>query len=208
MVNNFLVYIGGIISHRLSADSVGFWTFALFLATALLAYFAEKQLGGIGKTAKADFIKKFSDNFFNEAARDLFLLIDYEGLLFVDTDDVEYAENQVVTKRKPFPYFLIDKKIVDQFKIDQTKKEQILNKKYYSVFEVDDYLLGPLESIAYFEKRKLLDIRQVYDDFDYYVNLAYDSVAVQDYIKRQQNEEKNGSNIYDGLKYIYEKCNS
>ena len=179
------------------------WVFATAMATVLLWIVASAELGGMNKVTKADFIKKFSDGFFKDETRDILMLLDYDALSF-KIEKVNYTDKE----SRSLPYFSANEEIVKQLKLDSGKQKNILEKKLYSSYEIDDYLLGPIESIAYFEKRGLLNIEQVYDDFDHYINLIYDSCVIQEYIQQQRNEEKDGENIYDGLEYIYEKCDS
>lgn len=206
MIHSFLTYVSGSATNTpsLYVDRVGFWTFALFLATALLAYFAGKQLGGISKTTKADFIKKFTDGFFSEETRDMIMLFDYKALDF-RSRDIEYSED-ILTK--PFPYFAINEDVVKQLEINPAKQKKILDKKYYSGFEVDDYLLGFFEDLGSYEKKGLIDIEGVYNGFDWYIDIIWNNYEIKNYTKSQTEDEKEGDDIYEDFKYIYEKCDS
>ena len=180
------------------------WIFITASATVFLWLVAFAELGGVNKTTKADFVKRFTDGFFNETTRDILILLDYNALSFRNSS-IDYGED---VDPKPFPYFFIDEEIVKQLKMDPQKQKTIMDKKFYSGYEIDDYILGPMESIAYFEKGQLLNIEQVYNEFDFYIGLLHDNSAIQEYIKQQRDNEKDGSNIFDGLTYIREKCDS
>ena len=203
-MNNLFIKIADINTNG-HIDRISLWTFALVVATIFLWRIARKQLGDVSKTAKAEFIRKFSSDFFQEQTRDILMLLDFNALLFRGGYKIEYGNN---VESKKFPYFEIDQKVVNQTMISDEKKQWFASKKYYSGFEIDDLLLGPLENISNFEQRKLVDIRQVYDDFDHYINLAYDNYEIRKYIKEQRDEEKDGQNIYTEFEYIYRKCDS
>ena len=131
-------------------DLVALWTFSLVVATLLLVLatlllwrVSYKQLGGISKTTRADFIERFSNKFFNPETRTILMLLDYKALLF-KSSDINYAHNVV---SKGFLYFEIDEQIAKQFIIDSKSLSALIDKKVYSAFELDDLLLGYFEDI-------------------------------------------------------------
>jgi len=202
MIRELIIKIAGLSAEKI--DRIAFWTFALFLATLFLWWIAKRQLGGINKTTKADFIKKFTDDFFNETTRDIIMLFDYKALNFRN-GEIEYGQD---IPTKPFPYFLIDENVVKQLKIDPVKQKQIIDKKYYSAFEIDDYILGFFEDLGSYEKKGLIDIEGVYNGFDWYIDIIWNNEEIKKYAKSQTEDEKEGDDIYEDFKYIYEKCDS
>lgn len=203
MFRDFLTHISGTASYSGSAiDKVGLWTFFLVVATILLWWVAKKQLGGISKTAKVDFIKKFSNEFFSETTRDVLMLLDYNALNF-RIKEIEYGEN---IPSKPFPYFLINEEVTKQLEIEPEKLKRLLDRKTYSAFEIDDCLLGYFEDMGSFEKYGLLDIDHVYDYFDWYIENCWNNGEIKKYIEQQRGEEKDGDDIYENFEYIFNKC--
>ena len=184
------------------------WVYITALATVFLWIVAGDELGDSNKVSKATFIGKFTEDFFTEKTREILMLIDYKALIFINTHEVSYKTNETEINQKPFPYFLLDKAVVAQLKLGPEEERHITKREQYTAFEIDDCLLGPIESLAGFEKRKLVDIRQVYDDFDHYINLIGDNYAIQSYIEQQHSEEKDGGTIYENFKYLYKKCDS
>jgi hypothetical protein len=205
MINDIVNFISGTSSYTgYTFDRIGLWTLLLVVATVLLWLVARKQLSGLGKTAKMDFIRKFSFEVFSDLTRDIFMLLDYDALHF-QTSNINYSED---ISPKEFPFFIIDEEIVKQLKIDPIKMRNILQRKVYSAFEIDDYLLGHFEDIGMFEKRGLLDIEDVYSVFDWYIEIYWKNDELQKYIKHQRETEEEGDDIYEDFEYIFRKCRS
>jgi hypothetical protein len=202
MIRSLIVKISGLSFGQI--DRVAFWTFILVIVTFLLWWVGKKQLGGISKTAKADFIKKFSDQFFSKDTQLVVMLFDYNALSFRN-GSIEYGKD---VDSKPFPYFVINENVVEQFKIESVAIKQLLEKKYYSSYEVDDCLLGFFEDLGSFEKKRLIDIEGVYNAFDWYMDIVWNNEEIKKYMKSQNEDEKEGDDIYEDFKYIYEKCDS
>jgi hypothetical protein len=202
MIRDILTKISGLSGGQI--DKIALWTFALVVATLLLWWIARKQLGGINRTAKADFSNKFDDNFFNKTTRTLVMLFDYDALTF-NRSDISYGVN---IKGKPFFYFDINDEIIEQFKISPDEKKYLLEKKIFTAYEIDDYLLGYFEDIGSFEKDGLLHIRDVYNRFDIYLDSIWNNQEIQNYISTVRDNENDGEDIYEDFDYIYKKCDS
>ncbi len=201
--HEFILQISGV-ANDTAISRTALWTAGLFVATILLWWIAKGQLSGINKTTKADFIKKFTDDFFNETTREIIMLFDYKALNF-RSSEIEYGKD---ISTKPFPYFMIDENIVKQLKIDLKKRKGILDKECYSSFEIDDCLLGFFEDLGSYEKKGLIDIEGVYDGFDWYIDIIWNNCEIKNYARSQADDEKDGDDIYENFKYIYEKCDS
>lgn len=150
------------------------WETTSAVATVWLVYVALKELGDGNRTSRADFIRRFCDLFFREETRDLIMLLDNKALSF---------------RQGKFPYFEIIENAVKQWPIMESKKKALLERKLYSEYEVDDWLLGQFEDLAAFEKSGLLDIEEIYNDFSWYIEVAWDNREIQAYIKDQRKEE-------------------
>jgi hypothetical protein len=201
MLKECLSHICGTTSHTgTDIDMVSFWTFCLVLATLLLYLVAKFQLSGISKTSKADFIKKFNNDFFVEQIRNVIMLLDYQAL--------EYREKSVQLGNKNeeamFPYFTIDPNILNQLVISDSLLGTLQEKKVYSSFEMDDLLLGRFEDIGLFEKQGFLDIKDICNHFSWYIDVTWENKEIQKYIKAQRNLY--GDRIYCHFEYVYNKC--
>jgi len=202
MLKEILKYISGTTSYQGNAiDKIGFWTFLLAVAAFLAWWVAKRQLGGISKAAKADFIKKFTDDFFSETTRDIIMLFDYNALHY-QNKDIDYGKD---VPSKPFPYFVIDENIVKQLQVSPEQQKILLDRRVYSSFEIDDYLLGYFEDLGAFEKNGLIDIDAVYSGFDWYINIIWNNEEIGKYINSQKDDEDEGEDIYENFQYIYEK---
>ncbi|MCL5773807.1 MAG: hypothetical protein M1536_05445 [Firmicutes bacterium] len=205
MLDKILKYLSGTTNYQgFDFDRAVFWAIWLVVAAFLTLLVAKVQLGSISRTAKTDSIKKFTDDFFRDRTRDILMLIDYYALKF-RSGDIGYGEDN---RTESFPYFLIDESIVRQMKISPEQQEKLINRKVYSAYEMDDFLLGHLEGIGSFEKQGLLDIEDVYTHFDWYVERVWEDAEIAKYIKYERNEEPEGDDIYKNFEYIFNKCRS
>jgi hypothetical protein len=192
-------------------------TFALVIVTGLLWMVSKRQLGGISKTSKAEFIMKFTNNFFSESTRTLIMLLEYKALRF-EKSPVNIGE----PKPKAFLYFDTDTGIIDQMHLSPSDLDA-LRQRIYNAYEIDHYLLNHFEDIGLFEKNGLLDIEDIYSGFSWYIDLIWNHPVIQDYINYQKREPAEGTNIekdikpkepnkasdlYDNFKHIAEKCAS
>lgn len=201
MFKECLGHICGTTTHNgTDIDMVSLWTFCLVLATLLLYLVARYQLSGISKTSKADFIKKFNNDFFVESIRNVIMLLDYKAL--------EYREKTVRSGNKNeeavFPYFAIDNEILMQLEISDAIRGTLLEKMVYSSYEIDDLLLGRFEDIGLFEKQGFLDIKDICNHFSWYINVAWENEEIQKYVKNQR--DLYGDRIYLHFEYVYNKC--
>lgn len=132
-------------------------------------------------TSRADFIRRFSEKFFDdENTRDLLTLLDSDALIF---EGEEYW------------YFSIQEDKVRHLGISETKKQELIARQRYSPFEVDDWLLGHFEAIAFFEREGLISIDHVYNEFDWHIETAWENEEIQKYIKASRKED--GDHIYE-----------
>jgi hypothetical protein len=176
-VEDFFKFLFG--ANNSNVDRVAFWTFVVAFATIVLSLIAWYQLLGLRKISKADFINKFTDNFFNTETQRLILLPNYNALEF-KVKEIFYGNDESVDE---FPYFKINEEIIKQLPLDKTTKRNLLQKDTYTAFEIDDLLLGYFEDIGCFEKDNLIRIQGVYDGFDWYIQIAWTNSAISEYVK-------------------------
>ncbi len=170
-----------------SVDRIVFWTF-------VLAIIALWQLWEMSRTARADFIYKFTDGFFNQECRSLILLFEYDLLTF----EIKKVNDQ------EFPCFkLDDKKLKDLEGIDGKLKDNF--KPIYTMYDIDDKLLGHFEDLGNYERKGLLDIQMVYEGFSYYIKSTWENEEIKKYIKW---EKAAAQDMWTGVEYIYSKVNA
>jgi len=176
-----------------------FWVALTAILTAILAGVAYWQLRRFNKTTRADFINRFTKDFFNKSTQEIIILLDYSALKF-KVSEIEYGED--IPKRE-WTYFLIDKNITGQFKPKMANE-----KDKYTAFEFDDDLLGHFDDLGTFEKEGILNISLIYDVFSYYIELVWENEEIQKYIKWQQDDNEDFGDMFENFEYIYKKCDS
>ncbi len=169
-------------------------TMFIALGTFVLAGIAWTQLGKTNKISKADFAHRFKSDFFNERTRQLFLLFEYDLLLF--------KKERVANARSEFMYFEVDREKIDSapFLRDAVKGE----KKLYTCHEIDDLLLGHFEDLGLFCKKGLMEIEFIYEGFDFYIEEIHENEQIKKYIADTRKEE-GGEDIYDNFDYIFDE---
>jgi len=181
------------------------WEMVTAIATVWIIYTAYYQLCESNQTSKATFIRNFSDNFFNPETRDLIMLLDMDALDF-KIHKIEYGVDDPTNK--DCPYFEIDSRVLDQLQIPEKKKEGLTQRKVYSSYEIDDLVIGYFEDLGAFEKKGLVDIREVYNHFDWYVQMVWENTEIQKYIASQRDNEKSGDDIDENFEYIAKRLKS
>ena len=59
-----------------------------------------------------------------------------------------------------------------------------------------------------FVKEGLIDIRDVYDYFDWYIEKFWNNGEIHKYIEQQRTKEIDGEDIYANFEYLFNKCSS
>jgi hypothetical protein len=163
------------------------------IATLLFASIALTQLEDIENTNSADFIHKLKNDFFEEKTRILLTLIDLKAIKFIDNGNTAYFE---VIEDAP--------RLKD---LPDDIKRNLTEKKFYTLHEIDDFLLGHFEDIGLFEQKRILDIEMVYEEFSWYIETAYENCEIKQYIEYSRKDDKD-KDVYDKFEYIYYKCKS
>lgn len=184
---------------RLSSEAIFWAAAATALLTAFLVFIAWLQLEKFNNTTRGDFIHRFMKDFFNEPTRHIITLLEYSALKF-KIREVNYGDDSPTNE---FPYFQIDKNIIEQLKI-KTDNHRL----EYTAFEIDDELLGHFDDLGSFEKRDILDISLIYDLSSYYLETVWENEEIQKYIKWQRAQEQDFNDIFEDFEYIYKKCMS
>jgi hypothetical protein len=103
-------------------------------AELLIAYVAWIQLNKIKNVNSAEFIYKLKKIFFTKEARNLMTLIELDALKYVNDEKL--------------PYFIVLEERIAE--LPEEIKKELLNKRFYTVYEIDDILLGHFEDIGIF----------------------------------------------------------
>jgi hypothetical protein len=155
-------------------------------AELLIAYAAWIQLNKIKNVNNAEFIYKLKKDFFTKEARNLMTLIQLDALKYVNDEKL--------------PYFIVLEERIAE--LPEEIKKELLNKRFYTVYEIDDILLGHFEDIGIFEQSGILDNKMIYEEFAWYIETIYKNREIQRYI---EHERANDIEINNRLKYIYYK---
>ena len=196
-MNKIFKHVFGV-SHKGTVDRIGFWTALLAIATFFLAGVVLGQLHGANTTSRADFIRKFSNEFFTQKNRDLVMLFEYDLLKF----KVKTTNDPKDNKETQFHYFETDTPALQ--KIAVLDKQDMANfKPVYSTYEVDDDLLGFFDDIGNYEKQGLISVQMVDEEFGWYIKKIWRNAEVQKYIQWSAAYD---DDAYEGFESIYHKC--
>ncbi|MGC8494254.1 MAG: hypothetical protein ACP5SH_21220 [Syntrophobacteraceae bacterium] len=168
---------------------------------AFLVFVAWEELGNLGKTSSADFIHRLKADFFQPQTRTVTALLECDALEFKAN-----SEGQ----SDPFPYFEIKESVIEETDLPEPIKKSLTDKKYYSCWEIDELILGHFEDIGMFEQRGILDFQMVYDEFSWYLEIAWNNDQIRKYINRARDEYKAKrieNAFYYYFQYIAIKCN-
>lgn len=133
--------------------------------------------------SSADFIHRLKNDFFGKETRELFFLF--------EKDYLRYDE---------------DNEVFEVVKIDEkTKAELGITRKFFTIYEVDDFILGDVYDLGLFEQKRIVDIDMVYEEFGYYVETIWENKAIRYYIENQRKDPKH-KDVYNKLDYIGLKC--
>ncbi|MDR3490920.1 MAG: hypothetical protein P4M12_02615 [Gammaproteobacteria bacterium] len=169
-----------------------FWETITAIATVFIAIVASHQLSAANETTKAILIRKFSDKFFNDNTRDIISLLDNEALLYEGEDGNGH--------------FRINADKLSKIGLSDQKIQELTNRKRYSLYEIDDWLLGHFEEISSFVENDLITINQVYVQFDWYISTAWNNNEIQKYIESLR-KPKDSGDIYEEFEKIVRKLN-
>ena len=194
-LHKILFFLFGV-PNRDYIDKPAFWTFLIGVLAIGVAY---SQLSSIKKTSKADFLKKFNDNFFTPETRNLITLLLNQAIEFYECPI--YDEKGEKSDR--LPAFRIIAHVRDQ--LENAGLIKLENwRKGYTAFEVDDLLLGHFDDVGRFEKKGLIDMGTAYHTFGYYF---HELVENEGPVKAMLEHEDNEGN-YEHLEYINRKFKS
>lgn len=162
-----------------------FWERITGIATIWVVYIAYSQLSKGNDVSKAEFIRRFSNEFFTNKTRDIIMLID-KGV-----NALKYNEGEP-------PYYSIDMNKIPQEGISPEKIEDLKKRKYYTAFEIDDLLLGPLCDIGFFLHKGLIDKEEANDHFGYYIRSVFKNDEIKHYIDKYHDD-------WEWLIWLYKK---
>jgi hypothetical protein len=162
--------------------------------TLILVFVAWAELGSISKTSSADFIHRLKEDFFTEKTRTLIHLIHRGYIKFVE----EYKGGERIY------FFNINEEKIKSSGLPDEIIVRLTKEKVYSTYEMDDLVLGHFEDVGFLEKKGLVDIEMVENQFSWYIGVVFENPEIQAYLKSQT--EYISSDIYENFKYIYIKC--
>lgn len=159
--------------------------------TLFLAYLAWEQLSNIAETSSAEFLLQLKKDLFTPETRTLFHLFELGWIAFKQTDEKYTA------------WFEINEAGIKNSQLPRDIQEQLLKKKVYSTYEIDDWVLGHLEDVGLLLKRDTLRIAMIYEEFSTFYALTLKSAAIQSYLRWLRLE---ANDFYDNLEYAAQRC--
>jgi hypothetical protein len=173
------------------AGVTAFFTLLLVLGTFLLVYVGWKQLKAINKTNEADFFHKIKVDFYNQVAQELLFLFDRAALFFVKPMDIKE------------PFYAVDTRQLNEIEIELFKKISKSQElpKFYSLEEVETYLLNELEDLFVYKKKGVMSIEDISDGYDVYFEIAVNDETQKhiDFLRERFGDKE----IYNGIKTLY-----
>ncbi|MCM0083038.1 hypothetical protein L4X63_15705 [Geomonas sp. Red32] len=181
------------------------------LFAAFMVWVAWEQWSKLSQTSSADFIHRLTQDFFTSEARTLMSIIDCGSLKFVPAatlPDPEITSDGLI---KTQPYFTVDLNILKKAHLPQQIMDTLAAKAHYSAWEIDDFLLSPLEDVGMLETKGIVSFDMVYSGFSYYLQRVFNYNDIRKYINSMRQECTGGANqadlyYYGGLQYIATKC--
>lgn len=162
-----------------------FWTAALSLETLGLLWIGYYQLSKFNKTTSADFIHRFTNDFFTDQNRELISLID-NGL-------IEFKDGNR-------PYFEVRHQQLTDHKLKEKLGLAKISGICISAYAVDD-LLGHFEDLGLLEQGGVINLEMVYEGFGYYLNSCWNAKEIKKYVKYQRKD--GDGDIHDKFENIY-----
>lgn len=159
--------------------------------TCLLVVVGWVQLSKINKTNSATFLLDIKKGFFVAPTRDLVQLVDSDWLVFEEKDELTES------------YFTVNEDKVRESELEWTLRHRLLAHRAYSVYDMDDLLLGHFEDLGMLLKQRSVDEDMVYAMFSWYVERAWENRAIYDYVMAQR---KTDNTLYTEFEYLYNQC--
>jgi hypothetical protein len=174
-------------------DPAIFWTMVTAVATVLLVA-ATVALVWIGlipliNARKAEFANRFRSELLSSSAKKIFFLVAH-GFVEFKVDPT--------TKR---PFFLIIE--ASENIIKQRIEQMLAGQRIILTFEIDDEILSPLEEVAYYEEKNVLDFDYVYETFADHIDVFMSNKEVVKYITWMR--ETTGMDVYRKLEKLHAK---
>lgn len=184
------------------------------LATAFAAFLvwvAWEQWSKLSKTSSADFIHKLTKVFFTTETRTLLSLIECKALIFEESKAIPDDEITSDGITKSQCYFKVDEGILKKSHLPDEIINNLTGRKFYSAWEIDDFLLSPLEDVGTLEEKRIVDFCMVYSGFSYYLDKIITYTDIAKYINSMRNENSQSNDmtqnyIYGSAQYIAKKC--
>ena len=173
-------------------EKLAAWSQAvLALTTCILLIVGFTQLNIVAETNKETFSWNFNRALFTEKNTRLLLLIDNDCLKMEMLD----ADN---------PYFVVDMKKAEKYlRVFDADKQGTEAKKTYSGYEIE-HLLDYFDELNKYEEKRLMDIRSIYVDNQYYIRTVWENKEIQKYINCTHGHKYcEGVNV--GFEKLYKK---
>ncbi len=161
------------------------------LLALVLGFVGWVQLDKVSQAESTGFILNLKGDFFKDETRLLVQLIDNDWLKFVEKRNLGES------------YFQVDDPAIQASELHDQLKNRLLAKRIYSVYDLDDLLLGHFEDLGLLEKEGLIRLEMIYGVFSWYIEVTWENREIQKYVRAQREEDEG---IYEDFEYIYGQC--
>lgn len=180
------------------------------LFAAFMVWVAWEQWSKLSQTSSADFIHRLTKDFFTAEARTVLILLECKALRFVYPSKLPEEEISDDCIYKSQPYFIVDHDILIKSHLPKEIIDNLTKKSFYSAWEIDDFLLSPLEDVGMLESKGIVAFHMVHSGFSYYLRVIWENNEIRKYINSMREENKSDgssdSYYYGYTQYITIKC--
>ncbi len=163
------------------------------ILTLLLAYVAWKQIYQVSRTESASFVLDIKKEFFRLETRILVQLLDEDLLEFVPSTPERSG------------HFRVKQDGLHRLGTPNDDERHVPIPHRYSLYEVDDLLLGHFEDLGLLYRMGIVELEMIYGMFSWYIELAWENGAIRHYIAAER-ARPDGADIYENFGYIYNAC--
>jgi len=183
------------------ASITAFGTIMLAILTLCLVIIGKIQLDKLNNTSKENFLHKIKMDFFTVEARRIMFFIDYKLLnfnLYKLNPISESNDELAVFEIKKIENELVTNTLLDTINLETEKLNK--DKKAFTSYEMDDFLLSNLEDLGFLYRKKLIDIHNIDQLFGYYIVNIFENSTIKEYIEWTRKDDQD---IYSNFEYMY-----
>lgn len=187
---------------NLNIDWTAVWTSITAIATIGLVIVAYVQLNKFNITTASDFAHRFKNDFFVPETTEILMLLEYETLDFIKGEKLDIKE---WGKPDYCPYYRINRELLR--KINPDIKLINEERKIYTLFEIENFVLNHFEDLAILRDKKILTDDDICSGFGAYIEIVMKNKNIQEHIRFYRFDEdtqESDEDVYFGCDELYE----